>query len=298
MTTPSSGYLRIGELARRAGVRPDLLRAWEARYALLRPSRSAGGFRLYSADDERRVHAMRAHLARGLSAAEAARLVATAPPEEGPSVPERGLEHRARQLRAALDAYDDVEANRALDRLLATLSAETVLADVVLPYLAELGERWEGGEVSVAQEHFASNLLRERLLALARGWGQGTGPRVLLACAPGELHDLGLIVFGLALRARGWRIVFLGPNTPPDTLADAARTLAPDLVVVAATSREAFEAALPSIGAFAQVSRVALAGRGASEAIARAAGAAFLDGDPISAAEGVSERGVRAAEPR
>jgi DNA-binding transcriptional MerR regulator len=285
------GYLRIGELSRRVGVRPDLLRAWEARYGLLRPSRSPGGFRLYSDDDERRVRAMREHLARGLSAAEAALLVAEAAPEAGrPSGTDRELERGARLLRRALDAYDDVEANRALDRLLAALSAETVLREVVLPYLADLGERWQRGEASVAQEHFATNVLRERLLGLARGWGQGTGPRALLACAPGELHDLALIVFGLALRARGWRIVFLGPDTPPDTLADAAATLSPDLVVVAGTTPQVLDAAVPSVRTLAGGSNVAIAGPGASEELARAAGAVFLDDDPISAAERVALR--------
>ena len=71
----AAATLRIGELARRSGVSADLLRAWERRYALLTPVRTAGGYRLYSADDEARVRSMRAHLAQGLSAAEAARLI-------------------------------------------------------------------------------------------------------------------------------------------------------------------------------------------------------------------------------
>jgi hypothetical protein len=71
-----------------------------------------------------------------------------------------------------------------LDGLLGTLSVEAVLAEVVLPYLHELGEAWERGEASVAQEHFASALLRGRLLGLARGWGGGSGPHALLACPP------------------------------------------------------------------------------------------------------------------
>ena len=61
--------LRIGELSRRSGVSPELLRAWERRYGLLRPERSDGGFRLYTARDEHRVASMRANLDRGLSAA-------------------------------------------------------------------------------------------------------------------------------------------------------------------------------------------------------------------------------------
>ena len=72
---PGPGYLRIGELTRRTGVSPELLRAWEQRYGLLQPTRTPGGFRLYSADDEARVQRMQSLVSGGLAAAQAARLV-------------------------------------------------------------------------------------------------------------------------------------------------------------------------------------------------------------------------------
>ena len=203
--------LRIGELSRRVGVGPELLRAWERRYGLLDPARTEGGTRLYSAEDERRVRAMQAHLENGLSAAEAARLAsresAAAPPTR--RCHSRGVD----ELREALDLMDARGARlpRRPARLLHTRDRPVGRP---APYLHELGERWRSGEASVAQEHFASNLLRARLLALARGWERGEGRTALLACAPGEQHDLPLIIFGLALRGRGWRIVFLGADTP------------------------------------------------------------------------------------
>jgi hypothetical protein len=88
---------------------------------------------------------------------------------------------------------DAEEAHLLLDRLLATFTLETVLAEVVLPYLHEHGERWSRGEASVSQEHFASNLIRGRLMSLARSWGTGGGPLAVLACALGEQHDLPLV---------------------------------------------------------------------------------------------------------
>lgn len=176
--------LRIGELSRRVGVGPELLRTWERRYGLLHPARTEGGTRLYSAEDERRVRAMQAHLASGLSAAEAARLAAVdertaSAAEQGDALP-RGVE----ELREALDAMDADAAHAILDGLLASFTLETVLSGVLLPYLHELGERWRTGEASVAQEHFASNLLRARLLALARGWERGEGRTALLQGDP------------------------------------------------------------------------------------------------------------------
>jgi hypothetical protein len=86
------------------------------------------------------------------------------------------LDEEASKLTASLDRLDEQAANTALDRLFAAYTVEMVLQDVVLPYLHRLGERWEAGEVSVAQEHLVSNLVRGRLMGLAQGWGQGQGP--------------------------------------------------------------------------------------------------------------------------
>jgi len=283
-----SGHLRIGEFSRRTGVSPELLRAWEHRYGLLRPTRSEGGFRLYTPEDERRVAVMQSHLGRGLSAAEAARLTleregAAAPRPETPA-----LERSAGELRAALDVLDESAAQSALDRLLSVFSAETVLREVVLPHLRALGDRWERGEASVAQEHFASQVLRGRLLGLARGWDRGAGPRALLACMPGEQHDLGLIAFGLGLRDRGWRITFLGPDTPLDTLTDTVTTLRPDAVVLAATTPGRFETARDPLRRLARAVPLWIAGAGASSDLAADSRARLLDLDPLAAAEHIA----------
>jgi DNA-binding transcriptional MerR regulator len=281
--------LRIGALSRRVGVSPELLRAWEQRYGLLRPGRSAGGFRLYSPADEERVHAMRRHLDAGVSAAEAARLALAESErgrEEGQSA---GLTGLSTELRAALDRLDEPRAHAAVDRLLATFTVRTVVRDVVLPYLHELGERWEQREASVAQEHFASNILRGRLLGLARDWGRGAGPNAVLACAPGELHDLALISFGLTLSGRGWRITYLGPDTPIATIQETLANLEPRLVVIAATTRQRLRAARPQLTELARQVPVALAGAGATAGLARATGASLLEGDPVTAAERVAD---------
>jgi DNA-binding transcriptional MerR regulator/methylmalonyl-CoA mutase cobalamin-binding subunit len=275
--------LRIGELARRSGVSVDLLRAWERRYGLLEPSRTPGGYRLYSAEDEARVRSMQAQLAKGLSAAEAARLAREAPaPGDGAPA------DLARTLWSALDGFDDAGAQAAFDRLLATLSIEAVAATAVLPYLRTLGDRWRTGDASVAQEHFATNMLRARLLGMARGWDRGGGPRALLACPSGERHDLGLIVLGLALRDRGWRVTFLGPDTPIDTVAAAADQLAPDVVVLSSLTREPLVAAVTEIARMAASRPVLLAGPGADAELAERSSARLLTGSPIEAADEVS----------
>jgi MerR family transcriptional regulator, light-induced transcriptional regulator len=280
--------LRIGELSKRSGVSPELLRAWERRYGLLRPTRSPGGLRLYSLDDLERVRLMREHLAGGLAAAEAASLVSRPEHRDAATRSAASAASAIRELGAALDAFDEPRAQAVLDELLAATTLDALLSAVVLPYLRDLGKRWERGEASVAQEHFASAVVRGRLLGLARGWGRGLGPLALLACLPGEQHDLGLIAFGLALRARGWRVAYLGPDTPLDTLDAAAGSLAPTLIVATSVDADRIARAADALAELADRYRVGLGGSGADEDAAAEIGATFLGGDPIAAADAVT----------
>jgi MerR family transcriptional regulator, light-induced transcriptional regulator len=284
----SEGLLRVGELSRRSGVSADLLRAWERRYGLLEPTRSTGGLRLYAPADLERVRLMKQHLAEGLAAAEAAALAL----RDGASAGAAQEEFRPAELRGdladALDSFDEPRAQAVVDRLLAAATVDTFLREIVLPYLKELGARWERGEVSVAQEHFASGVLRGRLLGMARGWGLGLGPVAVLACLPGEQHDIGLIAFGLALHARGWRIVYLGPDCPVANVADASGQLDARLVVLSAVSTERVAPVLPELKELARRHTVAMGGAAAGDAEFEAAGVVALDNDVVAEATRVT----------
>ena len=285
--------VRIGELSHRVGESPALLRAWERRYGLLCPVRSAGGFRLYGPEDERRVRAMQALLAAGVSARQAAEAVLSTPAGDVPAPPATasspagdGIEDMRSRLTQTLERFDDAGAHAVLDRLLADWGVATVISEVIVPYLVDLGERSADGRATIAEEHFATSLIRGQLLGLARGWDGGSGPRALLACPGGERHDLGLICFGIALRGHGWRITYLGADTPQTTLIETAAQLAPKITVPAATKSsllrefagEARSAAAP----------IAVAGRGATRRVADEIGAALLDVDPVTAAARVA----------
>jgi DNA-binding transcriptional MerR regulator len=277
----SSPAYQIGEVARRTGLTPEVLRIWERRYGVLQPRRSSGGFRLYTEEDIARVERMRELLDRGVSASEAARVVA-APPAAASGQKEVTESHAA--LLAAIVAFDEPAVHTLLDRFLEERTVESMLRELALPVLADLGTGWERGELSVAQEHFGSNVLRSRLLALARGWSRGAGPRALLACPPGELHDLGLISFGVALNRLGWRITFLGADTPLDTLASAAAAVSPAAIVLARTSQhDGVDAG--GLRALGERFPVAIGGAGMDAETAASAGVTYLDADPVTAAE-------------
>lgn len=312
---------RIGELSRRVDVGAETLRAWERRYGLLEPVRTEGNYRLYSREDERRVREMLRLRDEGVAAAEAARLAReipqlreqagygaamaghaapsqagarvagrAAPPVADAGAPAPASVHipaseRVERLVRALERFDESGVNEILDRAYSDLSIDAMVDMLILPALREIGDRWATGDVTVAQEHFASNLLRGRMHGWARGWGGGRGPAALLACPPGERHDMALLAFGLLLRERGWRIAFLGADTPVTTIAESAEILKPDAIVVAALEGRRLRAIAEELTTLADEHPLYLAGAGASAQLAKRLGGELLEGEPVHAAE-------------
>jgi methanogenic corrinoid protein MtbC1 len=136
----------------------------------------------------------------------------------------------------------------------------------------------------VAHEHFASSLLEGRLLGLGRGWDRGAGPRAVLACPSGERHTLGLIAFGLALRRQGWRITYLGAETPTDHLLQAASLLGPSVLVLSAVSPQPIVEALSRLAELDGRRRVLVGGAAASSPAAAKLRWEVLGQAPVAAA--------------
>ena len=282
--------IRIGELSKRTGESAHVLRAWEERYGLLHPARTASGYRLYGPEDERRVRAVIELRAQGVPTGQAAASVlaaertGTAESDPGQSLSEGAAGRLQERLRRAMDTYDDEAAHAALDEVLTSVSLEAAIRDVLLPYLHDLGDRWADGETEVAAEHFASSIIRRRLSVQALTWGVGHGPIAVLACPPGELHDIALLSFGLILGRAGWRVRYLGQDTPLPSLAAACRVISADLVVLAGTRPTVFLAHAAGLRQLASGYTLALAGGGASAELAAYVGGHLLTGDPVAAA--------------
>jgi DNA-binding transcriptional MerR regulator len=268
--------VRIGELSRRVGVTVHRLRAWETRYRLLRPQRSAGGFRLYSPDDEQRVRAMLGHLVAGMSAAEAARIVSASGPAPRPS-------RMSATLGEAFARFDEPTADAVLDAVLGAEDFDSALRDVVFPVLRQIGDGWECGTVDIAEEHFASNLIERRLTAVRASAAPCFG-RAVLACPSGEHHVLGLAGLGAGLRRRGVCVTFLGADTPISMIDRTARAVHADAVVVAATMAHVVAAVTGDLRALGENHRVVLAGPAATDVIARRTGLHCINADPVTAA--------------
>ena len=191
------------------------------------------------------------------------------------------------ELWAAVEEFDAESADLALDALLWDVPLSGAVTSVVLPFLRELGDRWEDGRLSVGHEHFASNLVRRRLDALTPRHAleprPARGPVVLLACPPGERHDMVLLCVALMLGERGVRVRFLGADTPVPSLVAAARTTAADAVVLAATRDTALTAHATSLARLGLVHPVYVGGRGTNLQVAGDTGSHLLPRDPVRA---------------
>lgn len=226
------GPFRIRAAAGLSGVPAATLRAWERRYGVPIPRRSASAYRLYNADDVELVRRMRLLIEDGVSPAEAARVVLGSAPaiSDGEHGPIDGLELAQGRILAATQRWDAPAIDLELMRLSMLLDAQTLFERVIGPVLDEVGARWERGELSIAQEHLVAERLELAVRASLRALERQDGPLVLLACVDAEQHVLALLGATLRFAASGARTVVLGAMTPPSAIADAVRSMAPRLV--------------------------------------------------------------------
>jgi methanogenic corrinoid protein MtbC1 len=264
--------MNIAALSRRTGIPPDTLRKWEQRYGVLRPQRTSGGQRRYTELDLARVEWLRERLTEGYRIGDAAALLGDVDVGVG-----RTPAELRRELYAAV-RDSDVDAIRALlDQTFALLSLEQSLSRVLAPVLQLVGDGWAGRELSVAQEHLISGAVRARLdslLADARGDIRGVA---VLACVPGERHELGLLMLGTLLRADGWQIAYVGPDAPLGDALELAERVDAGAVCLSATMREHL-ANLKSVDVPRDVT-LTLGGAAASPTAARRLRAHYGDGN-------------------
>lgn len=235
------------------GLKPDTLRAWERRYGLPQPERTAGGHRLYSQRDIDTLKWLVARQQEGLSISRAVdlwqkleadgqdplRAMAATPPLAAESITPPTVGDALAELRqawvAACLAFDEQKSERVLIQAFAIYPVETVCVEVLQAGLARVGQGWYEGEVTVQQEHFASELAVRRLEALLAASPPPTRlGRIVVGCPPEEEHTFGPLMLTLFLRRRGWNVLYLGANVPLARLQATIATVKPELVILSA----------------------------------------------------------------
>lgn len=233
---PSVGLYTTAEVESRTGIPSTTLRQWERRYGLPSPQRKSNGYRLYSEADLKHLQFIQVRLSEGINISRAVELCLehfrTAPvtlsaletPEtllaRRKSSLERGLMDYVEELLQAALKADFEWAAQILSNGYARFTLEDVLTHIIEPVLREIGEMWQRGEITIAHEHQASAYLRGKLQILLDMVGQPQlGPGVVVACGPGETHEIGSLMLSVMLRRAGVRVFYLGADTPLAVLA-------------------------------------------------------------------------------
>lgn len=252
----------IKSVSQKTDLQAVTIRAWERRYALLTPNRAANGYRLYSERDIAVLLWAKSRIDSGVSISSATHeLQALAGSDNWPEavvtdkgpIPARSAEKLApetvrRQLMQALVRHDEKMSSMVFEDALGSFDLTGLFEVVLVPVLVEIGERWARGEVRVATEHFASSFIQARLLAIFQSLPlRSSAPRLIIGCAPDELHVIGPLMLSILLRDKGYRVEFLGPDVPLDDLAEYVIEEKPKMLILAATMPDsaAMLAALP-----------------------------------------------------
>ena len=238
-TSPADQELfPIRTVSNLTGVNSVTLRAWERRYGIVRPRRTAKGHRLYSREDIQRIEQVLRLLDRGISIGQARAVLEPDTPSESPAAQpaaEGGVwaGYIARMV-LAIAAFDEKALNGVYNEALSLYPVEVVSTQLIVPLLEEVGRRWQTEEGSVAEEHFFSVFMRNKLGARFHHLAlDTTGPKLLCACLPTEQHELALLLFCLGALTRNYRIVLLGAAMPLTDLPLAARRSGSDAIVLA-----------------------------------------------------------------
>lgn len=233
----------IRAVAKLTGIPIETLRAWERRYHAVTPDRTARG-RQYSDVEVRRLQLLRAVVDAGHAIGQVAGLSDAQLQELAQTSPAPG-ENRASQLTAqsatpnlqplldAIDTFDSDAINQELSKLALLLSPADLVYNAVLPLMRLVGENWQNGTCTIAQEHMFSACMRNLLGGLVRLHRTGSSSgKVLLATPVDELHEFGILAAAMLAVAQDFQITYLGPNLPADEILTTAEKCMSDIVAL------------------------------------------------------------------
>ncbi len=263
---------RIHRVAKLTGLSRDVIRVWERRYGLVRPSRSANRYRVYTDEDVALLRFLKEELEKGHTIGELAaegrelllmRMRAT-PVAQAPVQP---LDRLINDLIAVLDPLDRGEFERRLNGAVAVIPFEEALQRVLLPLQEKIGELWHEGRINVAIEHYVTKLVQQKLFSVMNQLPvNDNGPRVVVGCPAGESHELGAQVVAYQCAMRGCQVYYLGPNVPLADLRTFCERQNPDLVLLSITEYRTDEGTRELLHSLEPISSrwpVAIGGHGA-----------------------------------
>jgi len=232
------GLFPIRTVSELTGVNSITLRAWESRHGLIEPIRKASGHRLYTQEHIDLINRVVGLLDRGMRIGQVKAEIVSGSDSDSSTVDDRQNNWRRyiNSMISGIIRFDEHALERTYGDALSHYPVRSVTEKLLAPVLKELGERWVSGKGSVAEEHFFAFYLRNKLGARFHHRAQNqTGPKLLMACLPGDMHEIGLLLFALDASDNGFRTILLGSNMPLNEFSDAIKKTGSDALVLSGT---------------------------------------------------------------
>ncbi|WP_026463769.1 MerR family transcriptional regulator [Adhaeribacter aquaticus] len=230
----------IKELEQLSGIKAHTIRIWEQRYGILNPKRTNTNIRYYDDADLKNILNISLLNGQGYKISRLAQMSDKQVAEEVMLLTSKTAPS-SQQLNALLVSMIEMDEEK-FDRVLTTAivqrGVEKTMLDIVLPLLRKTGILWQTGNITPAQEHFISNIIRQKLFVAIDGQipvNKGGTLRFLLYLPEGELHEIGLLFCNFILRNRGYHVMYLGQNLPFVDLTSAVQTYQPHFICTAFT---------------------------------------------------------------
>ena len=264
---------RIHRVAKLTGLSKDVIRVWERRYWLVKPSRSSNRYREYSDEEVALLRFVKAQMEQGATIGSLAAeghdslvvrmRVATPVSAEDQKPHERLLD----DLMGSLDPLDKAGFERRLNGAVAVIPFEEAVQRILLPLQRRIGELWHQGRLDIGVEHYVTKIVQQKLFSVMNQLPVNeSGPRVLIACPEGETHEIGAQAVAYIAAIKGCHVYYLGPNLPSSDLVIFCEKIKPDLVLLSLTEVKPEAAALQQLKELEQLATrwsVAVGGQGA-----------------------------------
>lgn len=230
---------RIHRVAKLTGLSRDVIRVWERRFEILKPTRGANRYRNYSDEDVALLRFLKEQLDTGASIGELSKLGreellnrarATAPQV---SFVDDAYSRLLQELLSSLNPLNRVLFEKRLNGAVAVIPFEEALHGILLPLQEQVGQLWHDGHLDVAIEHYVTRQIQQRIFSAMNQLPVAEfGAKVVVACPPGEEHDIAACAVAYRCRVRGCRVHYLGANVPLVSLAKLCEEVEPDLTIM------------------------------------------------------------------
>jgi MerR family transcriptional regulator, light-induced transcriptional regulator len=242
-----TGKYNIKAVSKMLGIQPGTLRAWERRYQMIAPVRNESGHRLYTEEHVEILRWLLSKINQGFTISQAVSLLEnSALSMEKAELPKRDrVDEIGDKLLTALLEFNSSKAHELINQAFSLFTIDKTVIDLLGPILIKVGDLWEEGSITTAHEHFASSFIRSRIEGLSNSFPHTSFlPKSIAVCGPGERHELGLLIYTLYLRRKGFEVVFLGTSLAENDLELVVEKVRPKFLFLSCTLDENREATL------------------------------------------------------